>query len=757
MDTGLYFSCKIGSLPETTFDVVDFTLEEALSTLFTLELTVASNDASIDMDEQLLQKASLTVMVDGAVKRTVNGIVAAAFQGDSGFKRTYYNFIIRPEMWLLTLVQDNRIFHFKSIPDILDELLKKHSVRVESKLIDAHKQWEYTTQRNETDYDFFCRLAAEEGIVFWFEENSMFYSDSRTGMKGGETLLYNAHIQSASREAVIHRLRYGAKMTPNAVHLKDYKFSHPDVGMDSKTKNLKKRPAFTVYDSYGRYDDDGVAQQYAKYRLEAYQADSLSGKAESNTIQMMPGKIFTITEHTNAALNDSWQVVNIIHKGSLPQPVADESVDKVAAITNSFSFIPGSVDWRPPFIAKPTVHGDETATVVGPAGEEIYVNEYGQVKIHFHWNKYDAPDENASCWVRTSQAWNGDGFGMMAIPRIGQEVVITYINGDIDQPMVLGTSYNGKNSPPLDLPAAKTQTSFKSKTHKGGGFNELRFEDSDGQQQLFMHAQKDMNTSVRNNRTTDVDMDHTENIGQHQTVNVTANQSTNVGGNQSIDVTGDRTDHVVKNETTNIDINQTLTVGGDQSITVTKNRTDNVNINETVEIGANQDTTIKGNHTVKVTGTQDITVTGAENTTYQNLHNFTVNGNHDAKFLSNQVLLVQGTQTTTVNGTKTATIHGLMTENFQASHNMNVTGSQTVVVTAAQNLQSQTLTITAADQIVIGCGSSQITMDSAGNIQIMGVKITVVGQSECSTVAPKVHSNGMSENIVEGAVVKLNP
>ncbi|WP_140921337.1 type VI secretion system Vgr family protein [Limnobaculum xujianqingii] len=725
MDTGLYFSCKVGDLPESTFDVVDFTLEEALSTLFKLEVQVASNDANINMDEQLLQKASLTIKVDGQVKRTINGIIEEAFRGDSGFHRTYYTFSIRPELWLLTLTQDNRIFHFNSIPDILDQLLKKYNIRFESKLIDSHKQWEYTTQRNETDYDFFSRLAAEEGIVFWFEENQLFYSDSRTGMTGGENLLYNAHAQSANRESVIHKLQYGARMKPNAVHLKDYKFSHPDVGLDSKVKQPGKRPLFTIYESYGRYDDDGVAQQYAKYRLEAHQANSLSGQAESNCIQMMPGKIFTIAEHPADAINSNWQVVSIVHQGTLPQSVAEESSDAVAVITNQFSFIPGSVDWRAPFSPKPTVYGDETATVVGPAGEEIYVNEYGQIKIHFHWNKYDAPDENASCWIRVSQNWNGDGFGFLSTPRIGQEVVVSYLNGDIDQPIVMGTTYNGKNSPPLDLPAAKTQMSIKSKTHKGDGFNELRFEDSNGKQELFMHAQRDMNTSVRNNRTTDVDKDHTENIGQHQTVNVTSNQSVNVGGNQSIDVKGQRTDHVVLDETVNIDVNQTITVGADQKIEVVGNRTDHVKVNETVNIDGNQETTIKGTHTVKVSQKQDVTITGPETTTYENTHNFTING----------------VQTITAKQARNLTVNGKLTEKFTASHDMNVTGNQKIDVTAKQSTHAKVIDLNGDDEINITCGGSSLQLKSDGTITLKGNKFVVEMADKMSVDAGKIELN----------------
>lgn len=246
METGLYFSCQIGNLPEFTFDVIDFTLEEALSELFTLKLTAANQYADIAMDAQLLQKEHLTIQVDGQIQRIIYGIVAQAMQQDRGFTRTYYQFIIRPELWLLTLTQDNHIFHCQTIPDILNQLLNKRHIRFDSKLMDNHKQWEYTTQRNETNYEFFCRLAAEEGIAFWFEDEQLFYSDNRIGMQGGETLLYNAHIQSACREPVIHRLRYGAKMQPNAVHLKDYKFSHPDVGLKAHAKALKKRPPFTI-------------------------------------------------------------------------------------------------------------------------------------------------------------------------------------------------------------------------------------------------------------------------------------------------------------------------------------------------------------------------------------------------------------------------------------------------------------------------------------------------------------------------------
>lgn len=598
MEKGLYFSCQIGELSDSIFDIVDFTLEEALSSLFTLHIKAASYDADIDLDALLLQPASLTVSVNGEIQRTVNGVVSQALRGNSGFKRTHYTFIIRPELWLLTLTQDNRIYHHKTIPVILDELLQKHHVRFESKLIDNHKSWEYTTQRNETDYDFFCRLAAEEGIVFWFEENQLFYSDSRTGMTGGENLLYNAHIQNAGREPVIHSLEYGAKMQPNAVHLKDYKYSHPDVGLDAKVKSQGSRASYSMYEGYGRYDDDGVAQQYAKYRLEAYQADSQSGHAESNCIRLMPGRLFTLAEHPSQSMNNNWQVIRIVHHGSLPQSVADESHDgeRVAMLSNHFDFIPGSVDWRAPFIPKPSVFGNETATVVGPAGEEIFVNEHGEVKVHFHWNQYDPKDENASLWVRAGQAWNGDGFGVMAIPRIGQEVIIAYLNGDIDQPIIVGTVYNGKNATPMSLPAKKTQTTIRTHTHKGEGFNELRFEDEASQEEIYIHAQKDMNTDVLNNKGTHVINNHTENVDN--------NQSMTIGVNQSLDVGNNQTNSIGSNRKTTIGHNDSLTVKANQAETVALTKAETIGIAKALSIGGAYQITTGGAMNTSVGGIQ---------------------------------------------------------------------------------------------------------------------------------------------------------
>lgn len=556
--TGLYFSIKIGELSLDTFDVVEFNLDEALSELFTLTLSLSSRNANIDLQEQLLQKAQLIVYSDGQKQRIINGIVEKAECGDSGFKRTYYTFVVRPLLWLLTLTKDSRIYHFKTVPEIIDEILQDFNIVFDKQLMDAHSVREYTTMKRESYYQFVSRLAAEEGIIFWFEESKMFYSDSHLGMTGGLELLYNSHPQPATKELVINKLRFACTMRPTEAKVKDYRYSHPDVKMDAKSQAVKELPIFEVYDSYGRYENEQIAQQFSKYRLEALQSDSELGRAFSNSIQLMPGKIFQVREHPSKAMNDRWQVVRITHRGTLPQSLDNESDDSSAMLTNDFSFIPGKNDWRSAFIHKPQADGDEIATVVGPAGEEIYVNEDGAVKVHFHWNRYDQPDGNASCWVRVMQNWNGDGFGFLATPRIGQEVIISYLNGDIDRPIITGTVYNGNNRPPIKLPENKTQMSIRSKTHKGDGFNELRFEDDNGKEEVFIHAQKDMNIKILNNETEEIGNDHTEVIGNNQTQHIKNDHSIKIDNNHffrtqsssHITVDGEQRNHIKSNHST---------------------------------------------------------------------------------------------------------------------------------------------------------------------------------------------------------------
>ncbi|PHM75326.1 Rhs element Vgr family protein [Xenorhabdus cabanillasii JM26] len=325
-------------------------------------------------------------------------------------------------------------------------------------------------------------------------------------------LQYQPQPDTAHGQDVIYQVQLGVGMAPGRSIHRDYNPDRPlsqvyQLESSPEYQALGSLTPYTIYESYGRFQQETEGKPFVKYRHEALKNQTQTGRGHSNCIKLRPGKIFDIENHPHKPLNTRWQIVGISHYGRCPQALGDGG--EGTTLSNDFSFIDGYADWRPPFHYKPLADGDESATVVGPEGEEIFVNKDGAIKVHFHWNRYDKPDDSASCWVRVAQGWNGNGFGFIAIPRIGQEVIISYLNGDIDRPIVTGCVYNGLNRPPLDLPAEKTRTTFKTKTHKGEGFNELRFEDAKGSEEVFIHAQKDIKAQILH--------DEIHNVGHNRT------------------------------------------------------------------------------------------------------------------------------------------------------------------------------------------------------------------------------------------------
>lgn len=583
--TGLYFSCQVGDTPDDTFEVTEFTLNEGLSTLFILSLTLVSQQRDINTDAQLLKKGSLTVKFDDEEQRTVAGVIESIEMGYSDLHYTYYYVTVRPHLWLLTLDQDSRIYHNMTVPDLLKEIVQQKNVKGQGRFLDAHQPREYITMKRESSYAFFSRLAAEEGIAYWFTPEGLCYSDSHLSMTAGLDLIYHPDGLSINQLNVISRLRFGSRARPGETLHKDRNYGNPEYAL--KHQAVPEQGGmrdYKVFESYGRFQKDNVAKPFLRYRIEQLNTESKSGVAHTNCIKLMPGKIFKLTLHPVEAMNDRWQVVTATHHGVQPRVQMEQSQAQGTTLTNQVTFIPGRNDWRPPYHYKPLADGDEVATVVGPKGEEIYVNEDGAVRVHFHWNRYDAADDNASCWVRVAQGWNGNGFGFLATPRIGQEVIISYLNGDIDRPIVTGCTYNGLNRPPLNLPAEKTRTTIKTKTHKGDGFNELRFEDACGRQEVFIHAQKDMNTQVLDNRSTTVGTNHTETIGNDQTIEVKRDQKTTVTNDQTLIV----------------EKNRQKTVNVSQKTEVKENDIESVGIRQAIEIGKLYELTVGDSLTIKV-------------------------------------------------------------------------------------------------------------------------------------------------------------
>ncbi|MBN3200321.1 type VI secretion system tip protein VgrG [Pectobacterium brasiliense] len=582
--TGLQFTVKVGALPASTFAVVDFQLSEALNQPFALSLNLASPLPGIDFGAVLDQPCELLVWYEGELQRRVSGIVSAFAQGDTGFRRTRYQAEVRPALWRLGLRTNARIFQAQKPEAIIGALLEESGITDYAfALRNEHAVREYCVQYRESDLAFITRLAAEEGLYFFheFEEGKhrLVFADDAGALAKGPELFFNLATQGLSEGAYVRRFRYAEAVRTAEVALKDYSFKTPAYGLlhNKMSGELEhQRESYQHFDYPGRFKQDPSGKAFTGYRLDALRAGAMTGSGESNAAELMPGSSFTLTEHPNLALNIAWQLVAITHSGQQPQALEEESGGEPTTYSNSFEVVKASTTWRADLPYKPMVDGPQIATVVGPAGEEIYCDQYGRVKLQFPWDRYGASDDQSSCWVRVSQGWAGGQYGLIAIPRIGHEVIVSFLEGDPDQPIVTGRTFHATNPSPYPLPANKTRTTLRTTTHKGAGFNELRFEDQAGQEEVFIHAQKDMNTVVLNNRSTCVGVDHAENvgrdqisvIGRHQILNVVENQGTEIQGAQKVIIGAGRETEVTMNEKLTVTGNITITsTGGNIELT----------------------------------------------------------------------------------------------------------------------------------------------------------------------------------------------
>ncbi|AIR69887.1 type VI secretion system tip protein VgrG [Dickeya fangzhongdai] len=566
--TGLQFTVKIGALPESTFAVVDFELDEALNQPFALSLNLASSQPGIDFGAVLDQPCELLVWYEGELQRRVSGIVSRFAQGDTGFRRTRYQAEVRPALWRLGLRTNARIFQTQKPDTIISALLEEAGITDYAfALRHEHAVREYCVQYRESDLAFINRLAAEEGLFYFHEfdagQHRVVFADDAGALSKGPALFFNLATQGLSEGAYVRRFRYAEAVSTAEVALKDYSFKTPAYGLlhNKMSSELDhQRGSYQHFDYPGRFKLDPSGKAFTGYRLDALRAGAMTGSGESNAAELMPGSTFTLTEHPNPAFNLAWQVVAVTHSGQQPQALEEESGGEPTTLSNSFEVVKATTTWRAALPYKPMVDGPQIATVVGPAGEEIYCDEFGRIKLQFPWDRYGASDDQSSCWVRVSQGWAGGQYGLIAIPRIGHEVVVSFLEGDPDQPIVTGRTFHATNPSPYPLPANKTRTSLRTSTHKGAGFNELRFEDQSGQEEVFIHAQKDMNTVVLNNRSTSVNASHSENVGGDQTVVVQHNQTVSVKENQVTEIQGEQTVAVTKNRNTTVDDNESLQV-----------------------------------------------------------------------------------------------------------------------------------------------------------------------------------------------------
>ncbi|MET2901722.1 type VI secretion system tip protein TssI/VgrG, partial [Vibrio rotiferianus] len=313
---------------------------------------------------------------------------------------------------------------------------------------------------------------------------------------------------------------------------------------------------------------------------------------KSNHHALQAGVKFDLSENLEASANRDWIVVAVTHQGTQPQALEEDGGHGATTYSNQFTVIPANKTWRAKPQPKPQVDGPMIAKVVGPAGEEIYCDEHGRVKVHFPWDRESEQNEHSSCWVRVSQGWAGAQYGFMAVPRIGHEVIVSFLHGDPDQPIITGRTYHATNTPPYPLPANKTRTVIRTETHQGDGFNEIRFEDQAGQEEIFIHAQKDQNNVVNNDETTKVGHDRSEDVGNDENINIGQNRTETVGNNETITIGNNRTE----------------TVGGNEVLTVKGNTAETTAIAKAETVGAAKALSIGAGYQVSVGASKNVSV-----------------------------------------------------------------------------------------------------------------------------------------------------
>ena len=622
------------------FEVVSFELKEAISTPFTLELKLISFEPDIDFG-QLLDKPIVFTIWDGERPvRYVHGLVSSLSQGESGFHRTYYHALVEPVLARAGLRSNWRIFQQKTVPQILELMLERQGIaQYELRANRDHHVREFCVQAGETDLAFIARLAAEEGFVYRFEHSETLHKliitdqllslglISHGALKtdngdesffDGEdvidpnTVLYQSNSGGDQARPCLWRLRYSEHVRTSRQVQRDYTFTNPAYRQEHRASGAFLEHQSSDYERFdypGRYKRDAVGKPFTENRITALRHDVRIAQVQGDDVRLQPGLSFTLTGHPRDDLNVHWRVNSVVHKGSQFTSLQEEAagIDQSTRYEQTAQLVPGRTEWRPPPLDKPRVDGPHMATVVGPPGEEIYCDEWGRVKVSFPWDRESNNDEFSSCWVRVSQGWAGGSWGSMAIPRIGQDVVIQYVNGDPDQPMITGRTYCGNQLPPYDLPDHKTRMTIKSQTHKGDGFNELRFEDELGRQEVFIHAEKDQNNVVKHNETTFVGNDRSERVDHNETISIGDHRTEDVGKNETISIGANRSVTIGANKTETIALAKALTIGAGYQVSVGAAMNTTVGLSQSEQVGIHK-SVIVGNR-FNITAGDELSIT----------------------------------------------------------------------------------------------------------------------------------------------------
>ncbi|MBK8256960.1 MAG: type VI secretion system tip protein VgrG [Polyangiaceae bacterium] len=712
-DTGDYaqFTLQVDGVTSPIW-VAQFDGTEALSELYHFDVWLTSEDKDIVAAGAVGKTALLSFSPNQGDPRYVHGIVSRFRHLEDGKKLSTYHLTILPSLFRLKYRFDTRIFQNMTVPDIIEQVLGGAGISpYRLALSGSHPTREYCVQYRESDLAFISRLMEEEGIYYFFEHtdsaHTLVLADSKdvpAPIPSPDSIVFRQTLGAMAHSESVSRFAYSEEVRPGKVSLTDYNFKKPSLSLMQTTSGSLDTD-LEVYDYPGEYElpDDGGT--YAQVRLEAWQVRRITIDGESGCLRMIAGYTFSLSEHPREAENRAYLLTRVRHRGAQPQ-MMEGAASTTQGYSNFFQCIPSDVPFRPePVTPRPTIKGIQTAIVTGPGGEEVHTDEHGRVKVQFHWDRQGKKDENSSCWIRVSQLWAGAGWGAMWIPRIGHEVVVDFIEGDPDRPLIVGRVYHGANVPPYALPAEKTKSTIKSNSSiGGGGSNEFRFEDKAGQEEIYLHGQKDWTIKIEN--------DKNQWVGHDETKEVVHNESYVIGNDQALEV-GHNRDKVVKND-------QTEDIGHDKTIHVANNHAESIDNNEAVKVGQNADRMVGANQTVNVSG--DST--------------FTVGGAHSDSIGKDQTVDVGGGLSVSVAKASSEAVGGAKSLNVGKDYEVQVAAGMS---TSVSKDQTESVTgekkVTVGKKFILQVGDGKVTVEKNGNITIEGKDITIKGSGKINVQA----------------------
>ena len=732
------------------------TASEELGRLFEYDLDLLSTNYAVDHNKILGQSMTVRLGTESG-DRYFNGAVVSFAQVGTWGNYARYRAILKPWLWFLTRTADCRIFQEQTVPDIIKAIFRELGFSdFKESLSASYRTWDYCVQYRETDFNFVSRLMEREGIYYYFThedgKHTLVLSDSVTAhgkFSGYENISWFPPDQRARQQRDgIWDWTIASDVQTGAYAHTDYNFETPAADLQTRRQVADDYEQSTQewFDYPGKYAQSSDGNQYAQVRIQELQAQRQTVRGEGDPRGLGVGYLFNLTDYPRDDQNQEYLVVSARYEMHSDEFESRQSTDLTGDLFHGeFTSIPSSQQFRVGSATrKPFVRGPQPAVVVGPSGKEIWTDKYGRIKVQFPWDRLGKNDENSSCWMRVAQHWGGQNWGFLFIPRIGQEVLVDFLEGDPDRPIITGRVYNANQMPPYELPDAETQSVLKTRSTPKGtadNFNELRFEDKKDSEEIYFHAERDFNRVVENNDTLKVGFDdkdkgdRTVEIFNNHSLTIGAGQGSADDGSQTIDVWNNRTETVQE---------------GDESVTIKKgNRT------VTIETGNDTHQIDKGNREVNIDkGDDALTVgTGKRTVTVESDDTHQINsGNRTVKIDKGDdaLTIAQGSQTVELaQGDQTIKLAaGASTIEAAKSITLKVGPSSLTITNSG-------VTIEAAESIELKVGPNSIEMGILG-ITLKGLEVSTEGELKSSIKAPTTSVKGTMSLVLKGAMVEIN-